>query len=244
MSRIYVDQVLPETSGISENINLGASGDVVNLPAGVTLKTNKLTDSGGNNLITSDGSGNLTLDSGFQGAFKLITTNTFTDQAQTEFTSGITTSYNFYTFYLSDIIPATNNTQLQMQFQTGSAWDAAYKTSAPYYSYHEEDDGGSGISYSSSYDIANATSVQVIFEGLANRGHQGCGGEINLWNPAGTTYSGKVLETEVMGTRDSDKVVRFASRGICTITTAITGVRFNMSSGNFSGTIKMYGIGG
>ena len=43
MSRIYVDQVLPETSGISENINLGASGDVVTLPAGVTLKTNKLT---------------------------------------------------------------------------------------------------------------------------------------------------------------------------------------------------------
>ena len=55
MSRIYVDQVLPETSGISENINLGASGDVVTLPAGVTLKTNKLTDAGGNNLITSDG---------------------------------------------------------------------------------------------------------------------------------------------------------------------------------------------
>ena len=244
MSRIYVDQVLPETSGISENINLGASGDVVTLPAGVTLKTNKLTDAGGNNLITSDGSGNLTLDSGFQGAFKLITTNTFTNQAQSDFTSGISTTYNFYTFYLSDIIPATNNTQLQMQFQTGGAWDAAYKTSSPYYSYHEEDDGGSGLSYSSSYDIANATSVQVIFEGLSNRGHQGCGGEINLWNPAGTTYSGKGWETEVMGTRDSDKVTRFASRGICTITTAITGVRFNMSSGNFSGTIKMYGIGG
>ena len=37
---------------------------------------------------------------------------------------------------------------------------------------------------------------------------------------------------------------RFAANGICTITTAITGVRFNMSSGNVSGTIKMYGIGG
>ena len=244
MSRIYVDQVLPETSGISENINLGASGDVVTLPAGVTLKTNKLTDAGGNNLITSDGSGNLTLDSGFQGAFKLITTNTFTDQAQSDFTSGISTSYNFYQFYLSDIIPATDNTHLQMQFQTGGSWTAAYKTSAPYYSWHEEDDGSSGITYSSSHDIANGTGAQVIFEGLDNRGHQGCGGEICLWNPAGTTWSGKGWTSEVMATRDSDRVTRFAANGICTITTAITGVRFNMSSGNFSGTIKMYGIGG
>ena len=103
MSRIYVDEVLPETSGVSENINLGASGDVVTLPAGVTLKTNKLTDAGGNNLITSDGSGNLTLDSGFQGAFKLITTNTFTNQAQSDFTSGISTTYNFYTLSLIHI---------------------------------------------------------------------------------------------------------------------------------------------
>ena len=86
MSRIYVDTVLPETTGISENINLGSAGDTVTLPAGVTLKTNKLTDAGGNNLITSDGSGNLTLDSGFQGAFKLITTNTFTNQSESDFT--------------------------------------------------------------------------------------------------------------------------------------------------------------
>ena len=66
MSRIYVDTVLPETTGISENINLGSAGDTVTLPTGVTLKTNKLTDAGGNNLITSDGSGNLTLDSDFE----------------------------------------------------------------------------------------------------------------------------------------------------------------------------------
>ena len=166
MSRIYVDTVLPETTGISENINLGSAGDTVTLPTGVTLKTNKLTDAGGNNLITSDGSGNLTLDSGFQGAFKLITTNTFTNQSESDFTSGITTTYNFYVFNLSDIIPATDNTHLQMQFQTGGSWTAAYKTSAPYYSWHEEDDGSSGITYSSSHDIANGTGAQVIFEGL------------------------------------------------------------------------------
>ena len=243
MSRIYVDTVLPETTGISENINLGSAGDTVTLPTGVTLKTNKLTDAGGNNLITSDGSGNLTLDSGFQGAFKLITTNTFTNQSESDFTSGINTTYNFYIFYLSDILPVTN-AHLQMQFQTGGSWTAANKTSAPYYSWHEEDDGSSGITYSSSHDIANGTGAQVIFEGLDNRGHQGCGGEICLWNPAGTTWSGKGWTSEVMATRDSDRVTRFAANGICTITTAITGVRFNMSSGNFSGTIKMYGIGG
>ena len=244
MSRIYVDTVLPETTGISENINLGSAGDTVTLPTGVTLKTNKLTDAGGNNLITSDGSGNLTLDSGFQGAFKLITTNTFSNATESDFTSGIDTTYKFYVFYLSDISCVTDNIHLQMQFQTGGSWTAANKTSAPYYAYHQEDGGGADLTYSSSWDIANATTAQVIFEGMDNRASQGAGGEVCLWNPAGTTYSGKGWSSEMMGTRSPNLVVRFASYGMCTITTAITGVRFNMSSGNFSGTIKMYGIGG
>ena len=61
MSRIYTDEVLPETSGIGEHLNLGAVGDSVTLPTGAILKTNKIADAGGNNIITSDGSGNLTV---------------------------------------------------------------------------------------------------------------------------------------------------------------------------------------
>ena len=244
MSRIYVDTVLPETSGIGEALNIGASGDTVTLPAGVTLKTNKLTDAGGNNLITSDGSGNLTLNNGFQGSFKLITTNTFTNQAQADFTTGIDTTYNFYALYLSNIVAATDNANFNMQFKSGGSWTAAYKTSTAYYSYHEEDDGGNGLSYSNSHDQANDAGEQVIFEGVDDRGHQGLGGEIYLWNPAGTTYSGKVYTTEMIGTRRPDWVVRFATQGMTTITAAITGIRFKMNSGNFSGTIKLYGIGG
>ena len=40
-------------------LNLGASGDAVTLPAGVTLKTNTIKDSGGNTIFTSNGSGTL-----------------------------------------------------------------------------------------------------------------------------------------------------------------------------------------
>ena len=42
MAIVYVDTVVPETSGVSENLNLGAAGDTVTIPAGATLKTNKL----------------------------------------------------------------------------------------------------------------------------------------------------------------------------------------------------------
>ena len=76
MATLSVDNVLPETSGVSENLNLGAAGDTVTVPAGATLKTNKITDAGGNNVITSDGSGNLTVNGGMQGDIALLSTQT------------------------------------------------------------------------------------------------------------------------------------------------------------------------
>ena len=57
MSKVYADAVA--TPEPTDDLTLGASGDNVIIPAGATLKTNTLKDSGGNTIFTSDGSGTL-----------------------------------------------------------------------------------------------------------------------------------------------------------------------------------------
>ena len=126
MDIVYVDTVLPETSGVSENLNLGAAGDTVTVPAGATLKTNNITDAGGNNVITSDGSGNLTVNGGMQGDIALLQTQTASNSSVIEFTNAITgaftSTYNTYYFTwtgvdVSDNDEALNITQKQVELK-------------------------------------------------------------------------------------------------------------------------------
>ena len=54
MSRVYTDTIEPRKP--TQDITLGTTGETITLP-GNTLKTNKISDAGGNNVITSNGSG-------------------------------------------------------------------------------------------------------------------------------------------------------------------------------------------
>ena len=55
MSRVYSDTVLPEDSGVSQDLTLGTTNDTVQVTSGATLKVNTLKDAGGNTIWTSDG---------------------------------------------------------------------------------------------------------------------------------------------------------------------------------------------
>ena len=99
MSRVYSDTVLPEDSGVSQDLTLGTTGDTVQVTSGATLKVNTLKDSGGNTIFTSDGSGNLSsINSAFSGGPTLLATNTETNAASSSFTTGIDNTYRVYIF--------------------------------------------------------------------------------------------------------------------------------------------------
>ena len=90
MSRVYSDTVLPEDSGVSQDLTLGTTGDSVVVTAGASLNVNTLKDAGGNTLFTSNGSGVLSsLNTAFTGLPSLITTNAFTDQTAVNFTASL-----------------------------------------------------------------------------------------------------------------------------------------------------------
>ena len=114
MSRVYADNVYPEL--VTEDLTLGASGDSVVVTSGASLNVNTLKDSGGNTIFTSNGSGVLSsVNSAFQGKPSLITTNTSSGDASSDFTSGIDDTYKLYIFSMIDINPATDTTTFGFQ---------------------------------------------------------------------------------------------------------------------------------
>ena len=114
MSKIYADTIETENSNV--DITLGAAGDAVLIPTGATLKTNKIFDAGGNNIITSDGSGNLTINSGLGSKEILLSSQTASNSTSISFTSDIDSTYDVYIFRYIEIGPATDQAQFAFQW--------------------------------------------------------------------------------------------------------------------------------
>ena len=111
MSKVYSDTVLPEDSGVSQDLTLGTTGDTVQVTSGASLNVNTIKDAGGNTIFVSDGSGTLSsVNSGMAGKPGLITTNTVTGGASSAFTTGIDSTYKLYIFKFYQINPVTDNT--------------------------------------------------------------------------------------------------------------------------------------
>ena len=146
MSKIYADTIETESSNV--DITLGAAGDDVLIPSGATLRTNKIADAGANNIFTSDGSGNLTVNSAFGGAMNLLTTNTFTDQASSSFTTLIDSTYDVYIFKFNAINPATDLQHFRFNVSSdgGSNYNVT-KTTTYFRAYHDEADTASSLAY-------------------------------------------------------------------------------------------------
>ena len=259
MAIVYVDTVLPETSGISENLNLGAAGDTVTVPAGATLKTNKIADAGGNNVVTSDGSGNLTVNGGMQGDIALLQTQTASNIAQIEFSNATTgvfsSTYKTYIITWVGIDVETNDTYLKCNAsQTVSSpftYDQ-YCTTTFYHSYNRETAGSSDLGYSNGRRAQQSTTGFNVGVEISNAaGDNGCG-EMWFFNPAGATIgfddTVKTFQTTQAnwsgGTYQQNSFVNgYFNPNSGNSYGAITAIKFFMSSGNIvGGTFKIYGI--
>ena len=241
MSTINVNTILPETSGVAENLNLGAVGDSVSVTG--TLKTNKITDAAGNNIITSDGSGNLTLNAGFQGSFTLLNTNNPSGATVSNFTTNITSAYRSYYITWTGINVSSQAAYLTYQFTTDGTNFNKNVNATAWRTYHTETGGTvAGPGYS---EVArNTTSYVVILGPIRNDADSSAAGYMYLFNPASTVYvKNFYLQQQAMAHSGGPLSYISAGGGYVNTTSAVTGVSFKTSAGTFSGTIKLYGIG-
>ena len=176
-------------------------------------------------------------------AMTLITTNTSSGAASSSFTSSIDSTYKLYIFKFYDVNPATNSETLQFQFNADG--ESGYNetiTSTWFRAYHYENDSNAVLTYTTSRDQAQGTAYQSFANDTGSGADESCAGELFLFNPSNTTYV-KHFYGRMTNYHSGDLVQDVYVAGYINTTAAITNIDFKFDSGNFDGTIKMYGVG-
>ena len=243
---LYVDTLEPQ-SGTTLTVGETGQNTVV---GGNTIKLNTLKDSGGNTLFTSNGSGVLSsVNDGFGSGMALLQTQTADDSASLSFTSNIDSTYKEYVFRFYNIRPETNNTWFQ--FQVNASGESGYNetmTTTVFASYHAEADNWYGLSAQTGDFQSQGTGFQSLCIINTNDADGSGFGELHLYNPASTTYVKHFLGTVqyIRDTQNQPQYIVYAmtayTGGYINTTSAITEVQFKQNSGNFNGTIKLYGV--
>ena len=223
-------------------LTIGADGDSVVI-GNNDIRANTYKDAGGNTLFTSNGSGVLSsVNSGFSDSLKLLSTQTASNSASLSFTSGIDATYKEYIFKFIDINPATNGGALQ--FQVNVAGQSGYNetmTTSYFQANHHEDNDPAELAYAGGDDQAQGTAFQSIISYISSDADS-CGvGKLHLFNPASTTYT-KLWYSLGQCMSGSAGALASYGAGYINVTGAVDEIQFKMNSGNFDGTIKMYGI--
>ena len=172
----------------------------------------------------------------------LLSEGAFTNQTTVSFTSEITSTYGEYIFGFYNISPASDS--VDFQFQVNADGESGYNetiTSTSFMAHGYEDGGGSSMNYQTAEDQANGTAFQTIADIVGNGADESLDGHLHLFNPSSTTYV-KHFYSIINGYTEGNYSVANYAAGYINDTTAIDDIQFKMSSGNFDGTIKMWGV--
>lgn len=223
------------TGGMPTSILVGT--DSTHAGATVTLL---MTGSAVNSIVTADGVSTATLNSGLV----LLESHTASASATIDFTTGISSSYDDYLLEIVGMVPSANNTDLQMQFgtSTGPSWStgtyywlriADYVTNAS----PDSTPANGGTSADTKF---------ILFPGLD---HAATGTSQNVT----LRFQNLTSSTLTKSYRGQGNFVYYNSGtphyyfadigGFWLTVTAVTGIRFIMSSGTItSGVFRLYGL--
>ena len=205
---------------------------------------NNITTSGvfTSNAITNSSVTGITVLANASDGITLISSQTASNSASLSFTSGLTSTYKAYKFVMVNINPATDNVIFEFNLSTdsGSNYNVT-KTTTYFGSYHDEADTMTDLYYQTGADLAQSTAFQQIHASLGNGADESLSGSLTLFNPSSTTYV-KHFICENNGYLFHNQTMVQYMAGYGNTTSAINAIQFKMSSGNFDGTIYLYGI--
>jgi hypothetical protein len=158
-------------------------------------------------------------------------------------TSGIDSTYGEYIFKFYNINAATDNAAFHWQVNAtdGADYNDSAITSTNFHAEHPEADSSTSLAYVPGNDQAQGTAFSVISYFLGNGSDESMAGELHLFNPSSTTYVKHFYSTSSVN-GGNDFLYNIYSAGYINDTTAIDDIQFKCSSGNFDGTIKMWGV--
>ena len=172
----------------------------------------------------------------------LLSTQTASDSASISFTSDITSTYGEYIFKFYNINPEGSG--VNFSFQVNATDSTSYDetmTTTWFKANHHEDDSAAALAYIAGNDQGQGTAFQILRSSMGTAADESGAGELHLFNPASTTYV-KHFYSHMSGQQDSATIVDERAAGYINTTTAIDDIQFKMSSDNFNGKIKMWGV--
>ena len=172
----------------------------------------------------------------------LLSTQTASNSASLTFSSGITSTYGEYIFRFYNI--NSEGSSVNFPFQVNASGQSGYNetmTTTFFKAHHHENDTSTGLDYAAGNDQAQGTAFQDLLQSLGTGADNSIAGELHLFDPASTTYV-KHFYSHFEGMQDSPTTVDEYAAGYINTTTAIDDIQFKMSSDNFNGTIKMWGV--
>jgi len=212
------------TRSLSNNITTGG----VILPAGITNDSVSAVTSFAN------ASG---------GTLILLSTQTASNSATISFTTGLDSTYDEYIFKFINIRPASDGTSFTFNLSTdsGSNYNVT-KTTTWFYTYHDEADTATTLSYGTSDDLAQSTAFANLVISQGSGADEAASGSLQIFNPSSTTYVKHFISRFSIYNSANYAGDQF-SAGYGNTTSAVNAVQFKMASGNIAdGTIKLYGV--
>ena len=205
---------------------------------------NKITTGGvfTSGAITNDSVTGITVLANASDGITLISSQTASNSASISFTSGLTSTYKAYKFVFSSIHPRTDITDFSFNLSTdaGSNYNVT-KTSTYFNAYNLEAGGAEGLGYASDADLAQSTSFQQIGFNVGNGADESLSGSLILFNPSSTTYVKHFIATTNY-LHNENRSYNDNIAGYGNTTSAVNAIQFKFDSGNFDGTIYLYGI--
>ena len=214
------------TRSLSNNITTGG----VILPAGITNSSVSAVTSFAN----ASGAGTLVL----------LSTQTASNSATISFTTGLDSTYDMYEFKFIDIHPRTDFVNFQFNGSTDSGSNYNITKTTTWFRGVQSEDAVTvpgEVGYDASEDLAQSTAFQTIFTIIGGNADENGSGSLKLFNPSSTTYV-KHFISRCNYYHSSDLTVDLFLAGYLNTTSAINAIQFKMSSGNFDGIIKLYGV--
>ena len=214
-------------------LSSAVASDTINAIIATTAQANAGTATGVlmNPVLTKNA---IASQAGAGGALVYISSQTASNSASVEFTTGIDSTYEEYIIEGVDIVCATDDQDLLMTFSTDGG--SSYLNSGYGYAYTQMRAGGvvGGV------DSASTSSIKVT-DTQQNGAGYGAAVQIRLYNPAGATLRklGYVSAVDFQSTN----IHTIAGACMNTTTSAISAVKFAYSSGNItSGVFRLYGV--
>ena len=175
------------------------------------------------------------------GGMVLISSQTASNSSSISFTTGIDSTYKEYQFYFINLMPKGGG-NIKFYFNGSTDGGSNYnvvKKSTYFRAYLFEDNSGAVNTYITADDLAQSTAFQEILRDSGSNSDECQSGVFTIFNPASTTY---VKHFIGVGIGTAGGALNNYVAGYMNTTSAVNAVRFQMGSGNFDGTILMYGI--